>query len=62
MNRARKNSASKSPKKTPSQADQLKRFQDMARELGADESTDALDRAFVRLDPKKRPTKAKAGK
>lgn len=53
MNRAKENSPSKS-RKTPSRADQLKRFREMARELGADESPDALDRAFGQLDPKKK--------
>lgn len=33
---------------------QHERFKEMARELGADESPEALDRAFARLDPKKR--------
>lgn len=43
---------------------QLQRFKEMARELEADESPDALDRAFGRLDtkrklPAKRKTKRK---
>lgn len=33
---------------------QLQRFRKMARELGADESADAMDRAFGRLNPKKK--------
>lgn len=64
MSRAKEDSPSKSRKKTPSPTDQLKRFQDMARELGTDESPDALDRAFGRLDTKKKeapkPFKSKA--
>ena len=44
---------------------QIDRFKRMAQELGADESPDALDRAFGRLDAKKKdnrdsPSKAKA--
>jgi predicted transcriptional regulator len=35
---------------------QLQRFKEMARELGADESPDALDRALARLDMKKKET------
>lgn len=53
MNRAKENSSSKT-RKTPSLADQLKRFREMARELEADESPDALDRVFGQLDPKKK--------
>lgn len=33
---------------------QFDRFKQMAREVGADESPDALDRAFLKLDPKKK--------
>ncbi len=36
-------------------AKQLERFREMAREVGADESPDALDRAFGKFDPKKTP-------
>jgi hypothetical protein len=46
------------------QAQQFERFKAMAREVEADESPDALDRAFARLDtkrklPAKRKSKAK---
>jgi hypothetical protein len=45
---------------------QLSRFKDLARELGADESPGALDRAFTNLDLKKtdsrKPAKRKAKK
>jgi len=47
-------SASKQ-KSTP--AEQIKRFKDMAKEVGADEAPGALDRAFKQLDPKKTPSK-----
>jgi hypothetical protein len=33
---------------------QLQRFKELAREVEADESPDALDRAFARLDMKKK--------
>lgn len=33
---------------------QLERFKAMAQEVGADESPDALNRAFARLDPKRK--------
>jgi hypothetical protein len=33
---------------------QLERFKDMAKEVEADESPDALDRAFSRIDPHKK--------
>ena len=36
------------------QTDQLDRFKRKARELGADESPDALDRSFDKLDLKQR--------
>jgi hypothetical protein len=44
------------PKKTPSKdiGEQLSRFKDLAKELEADESPHALDRAFARLDTKKK--------
>jgi hypothetical protein len=38
---------------------QIKRFKEMARELGADESQDALDKAFKRLDPRRSSSKPK---
>jgi hypothetical protein len=43
------------PSKT---ADQLSRFRDMAREVGADTSPGALDRAFGKVKAKK-PSKTK---
>jgi len=49
-------------KKVTDKRAQLERFKDMAKEVEADESPDALDRAFARLDPKKtieRPAKRK---
>ncbi|MBV6415756.1 MAG: hypothetical protein CMLOHMNK_00272 [Steroidobacteraceae bacterium] len=39
---------------------QLERFKDMAREVGADEAPGALERAFGKLDPKKREKPAKS--
>jgi hypothetical protein len=49
-------------KKSESEA-QLGRFREMAREVEADESPHALDRAFARLDMKKKaPAKRKAKK
>jgi hypothetical protein len=39
---------------------QLRRFKDMALEVGADESPGALDRAFGRLDMKKKDTRQPA--
>lgn len=39
---------------------QLKRFKEMAQEIGADESPGALDRAFSKLGPKNRPDKPAA--
>ena len=38
---------------------QLERFKAMAQEVGADESPEALDRAFGKLDPKKRKETSK---
>jgi hypothetical protein len=52
------------PKLPPDNPEQFKRFIDMAREIGVDESPDALDRAFEKVikpkpaapsRPKKRP-------
>jgi hypothetical protein len=60
MSPANKNSASKrrtrlgAGKSAEDQAQQVIRFKEMARELGADESPHALDRAFARLDTKKK--------
>ncbi len=45
-------SDSKNEAKRPSQAD---RFKEAARQIGADESDDALDRAMDRLDLKAKP-------
>jgi hypothetical protein len=39
------------PKPPPDDPEQFKRFIDMAREVGADESPDALDRAFRKVVP-----------
>jgi hypothetical protein len=49
-----------SKRKGLTQAEQLRRFRDMAREIGADESPDALERAFSRLDTKKKDSSAPA--
>jgi len=55
-----------SPRKTKTErqhdaAEQLARFKEIALEVGADDSPDALDRAFSRLDMKKKaPAKRKA--
>lgn len=45
----------KTSRMTPEQ--QLQRFKDMAREVGADDAPGALDRAFGKVDPKKTPSK-----
>jgi hypothetical protein len=60
MNQVKKSSRLKSRKMALDPSEQLKRFKDMARELGADESPGALDRAFGRLNPKQRAIKPKA--
>ncbi len=36
-------------------SDQIKRFKATAREVGADESDDALDKVFGNLDVKRKP-------
>lgn len=41
---------------------QLDRFKDAARQLGADESDDALDKVMGRLDLKQPPDEADKGK
>lgn len=42
--------------------EQLTRFKEMARELGADESPGALDRAFSKLNPRqKAPPRKRRG-
>lgn len=48
----------KSKRMTP--AEQLDAFKAMAQEVGADESPDALERAFGKLDPKKREKPAES--
>jgi hypothetical protein len=51
------------PKKTETEdTSQLDRFKEAARELGADESADALDRIMGRLDLKKKPEPEKKDK
>lgn len=48
------------PKPKPDNPEQFKRFIDMAREVEADESPDAVDRAFNKVvRPPKRPTPKK---
>jgi hypothetical protein len=48
------------PKPKPDNPEQFKRFIDMAREVEADESPDAIDRAFNKVvRPPKRPAKKK---
>ena len=42
--------------------DQLARFREAARQLEADESDDALDRAFGKIDPTHKPDDEKAEK
>ena len=49
----------KAKTRTPKTAEQLERFREMAREVGADESPGALERAFGKLDPKKAAAKPK---
>lgn len=41
----------------PHTDDQAERFKQAARELGTDERDDALDRAFGKLDVKRKPEK-----
>ena len=43
----------RNPKPKPDNPEQSKRFIDMAREVGVDESPDALDRAFDAVIPPK---------
>lgn len=45
--------------KAKAKPDQLERFAAMAKEVGADESPGALDRAFKRVDAKTKPKPAK---
>lgn len=42
-----------------SDKDQANRFREAAREVGADESDDTLDRVMAKLDLKKKPDPAK---
>jgi hypothetical protein len=53
------------PKLSPDNPEQSKRFIDMAREVEADESPDAMDRAFKKVVrapvPKTTPDKRKRG-
>lgn len=39
----------------PASSDRRRRFEEVAREIGADESDDALDRAMGKLDLKAKP-------
>lgn len=46
----------RNPKTKPDDPEQLKRFKEMAREINADETPGALDRAFNKvIRPKKKP-------
>ena len=51
------NESQTTPDKPSDNESQLQRFKDMAKEVGADESPGALDRAFGKVDPKKTPSK-----
>lgn len=53
-------SMAKGKKKATDSEAQLARFREMARELEADESLDAMDRAFARLDMKKKEPRQSA--
>jgi len=44
-------------KAKPDDTDQKKRFIEKARELGADESEEAFERAFKKIVPPKKPSK-----
>lgn len=57
--RSKKPRTRSAPTKDVDKPSQHERFKEMARELGADESPDALDRAFARIDPKKPHKKPK---
>lgn len=48
-------SGSRDPASKQASSNQAERFKEAARELGADESDDALDRAMDRLDLKAKP-------
>lgn len=41
---------------------QAEKFKEAARKIGADESDDALDRLFKKIDPKKKPEPKKPSK
>lgn len=43
-------------------SDQSERFKETARDIGADESDDALDRIMGKIDLKKKPEPEKKGK
>jgi hypothetical protein len=45
------------PKPPPDDPEQFKRFIDMAREIGADESPDALDRALEKVVKRTSPSR-----
>ena len=53
---------SRKPKPQPDDPEQLKRFIDMAREVEADESEGALDRAFEKVIKSPSPTLARKKK
>ena len=54
-----KSAMPRKPKSQPDDPEQFKRFIDMAREVEADESEGAMDRAFNKvIRPKKAPKKA----
>jgi hypothetical protein len=48
----KKPAARSTPSRLTTSEMQLERFKEMAKEVGADESAGALDRAFARLDAK----------
>jgi hypothetical protein len=48
-------------KTKPDDEAQKKRFIEKAREIGADESEEAFERAFKRVVPPKKPSNSKAG-
>lgn len=60
--RSKKPRTRSAPTKDVSKSSQHERFKEMARELGADESPDALDRAFAKLNPKRKVLRSKGSK
>jgi hypothetical protein len=54
--------AKKKPKPRLTAKERHKRFVDMAHEVGADESSEAFDRAFERVIPSSSPSKRLGGK